>query len=228
MPKIAFQKVTLSPLPGFLTIAQPKIKILLWNLVCMLVFHCLYVALQCIFQFLDNWKILDFIGTYFFKNQNFDFLGQNLKTILKNQKKTFCNVLNLTYFGVYNLFHFKIVDSLWLQTFTAFWPKIANHDVSKTSFHKKKSQLFFWNFAGRLKLMLERVLSFMSISAVVFELSRKSGRGGGAGSAPSPPPPPAGCSPDDKLVVLTQAYFTWVFTPYPFLKNNYNNADSYI
>ena len=55
--------------------------------------------------------------------------------------------------------------------------------------------------------MLERVLSFMSISAVVFELSRKSGRGGGAGSAPSPPPP-AGCSPDDKLVVLTQAYFT--------------------
>ena len=78
----------------------------------MLVFHCLYVALQCIFQFLDNWKILDFIGTYFFKNQNFDFLGQNLKTILKNQKKTFCNVLNLTYFGVYNLFHFKIVDSL--------------------------------------------------------------------------------------------------------------------
>ena len=74
MPKIAFQKVTSSPLPGFLTIAQPKIKILLWYWYV----WCLYVVLKHIFRFCNS-NILDFISIYFWKIKILSFGGQNWK-----------------------------------------------------------------------------------------------------------------------------------------------------
>ena len=64
---------------------------------------------------------------------------------------------------------------------------MAKHDVTKTPFSQKFPNRFFWNFGGRRQIDAEEgAESFVSISAAVFELSRKSGRGGQY----LPPPPP--------------------------------------
>ena len=76
--------------------------------------------------------------------------------------------------------YFKIEHSSSLQRFAVFWPKMAKHDVNKSHFPKKILDGFFWNFGGRRQIDAgEGTESFASISAAVFELSRKSGRGGG-------------------------------------------------
>ena len=57
MQKIAFQIVTSWPLPGFLTIAQPKIKILPWNLICLL-FVCSFTTCSSVFRLTPKFLIL--------------------------------------------------------------------------------------------------------------------------------------------------------------------------
>ena len=75
MPKIAIQKVKASPVgTSFFAIAQPKIKILLWNFVCV---SFLFSFTTCR-SFLDNSKILDFVGIDK-KNQKSKFLLVGIK-----------------------------------------------------------------------------------------------------------------------------------------------------
>ena len=73
-----FKKVT-SPLPGLLTIAQPNIKILLWNLVCMLLVCSFTTYISC-FRQLQNFG---FDRHLFSKNRNFGFGGAKSKKISK-------------------------------------------------------------------------------------------------------------------------------------------------
>ena len=57
---------------------------------------------------------------------------------------------------------------------------MAKRDVTKTQFSEKFNAGLFWNFDDRRQIDAEEgTKSFASISAAVFELSRKSGRGGG-------------------------------------------------
>ena len=103
--KKRFKKVTLSPLPGFWAFAQPKMKILVWNCVHLFVTHS---SITHIFPFLAIYKILDFLGFYFWKieilifGKKHFFLEKKPKT-KKKQKKTwpFCRAINVTSFGVY-------------------------------------------------------------------------------------------------------------------------------
>ena len=84
--------------------------------------------------------------------------------------------------------YFKTQHSSSLQTFAVFLPKIAKHDVTKTPFSHKFLDGFFSNIGARRQIDAEEgTESFVSISAAVFELSRKSGRGGDIRT-----PPPAG------------------------------------
>ena len=83
--------------------------------------------------------------------------------------------------------YFKPAHSRSLQTSAAFWPKVAEHDVTKTPFSLKKKNLnrFSRHSDGRRQIDVgEGTESFVSISAAVFELSRKSGRGGGQNVSP--------------------------------------------
>ena len=78
------------------------------------------------------------------------------------------------------MFYFKRVHSRSLQTFATFWPKISEHDVTKTPFSKKKkisTILFSENLVVDVILMLKKVLIVLFDICCRFELSRKSGRG---------------------------------------------------
>ena len=76
MSKMHLQKVTSPPLPVFFfTIAQPKDRILLLNFACVL-FLCLLIKYL---HFLDNLKILGFIGKHVCKIKSLSFWGQNKK-----------------------------------------------------------------------------------------------------------------------------------------------------
>ena len=86
--------------------------------------------------FSDNSKILDFIGIYFWK---IEFLSFGVK-IEKFQKSEIA-ILYRAQFYVFKrlriVLHFKSVHSRNLQTFADSWPKIAEHDVTKTPFSQK-------------------------------------------------------------------------------------------
>ena len=57
---------------------------------------------------------------------------------------------------------------------------MAKHDVTKTPFSLKNLDGYLWNFGDRRQIDAgEGTKSFAPISAAVFELSRKSSRGGG-------------------------------------------------
>ena len=81
-------------------------------------------------------------------------------------------------------------------------PKMAKHDFTTTPFSQKFIDGIFWNFGGRRQINVEKgTESFASISAAVFELSRKSGRGWY-----SPPPLPAGRMLTEPLVLFCHFY----------------------
>ena len=97
------------------------------------------------------------------------------------------------------MFYFKCAHSRNLQTFAAFLPKIADQDVTKTPFSQKFSQWISLKFGGRHQIDAgERTESFASISAAVFDLSRKVGWGG---AFFAPPPSQAG--------VKRYSFVTW-------------------
>ena len=74
--------------------------------------------------------------------------------------------------------YFKTVHSSSRQTFAVFSPKMAKHDVTKTPFSQKKYRRIFVKFNGRRQINAdEGTECFASISAAVFVLLRKSGRG---------------------------------------------------
>ena len=102
-------------------------------------------------------------------------------------RHTFCTAFNFTPFGVFRLrLIFKTELSSSFQIFAVFLTKMAKHDVTKTPF-SQNSRRIFRNFGGRRQFDAgEGTESFASISAAVFELSRKSGRGGAIFA-----PPPA-------------------------------------
>ena len=63
---------------------------------------------------------------------------------------------------------------------------MAKYDVIITPFSQTFLDGFFWNFSGRRQIDDgEGTESFASIPDAVFELSRKSGRGGGNMSPPA-------------------------------------------
>ena len=80
IPKNVFQKVTSWTLPGFLTIVQPNIKILLWNFVCVL-FLC--GNLQHLFRFFISPKFW-FLWAFVFEKKRFEFWmskSRNIKNL---------------------------------------------------------------------------------------------------------------------------------------------------
>ena len=63
---------------------------------------------------------------------------------------------------------------------------MAKHDVIKTSFSQKPIYGFFQSFGGRRQIDVgQGNVSFASISAAVFEQSRKSSRGGAIFAPPA-------------------------------------------
>ena len=99
--------------------------------------------------------------------------------VIKNLRRPFCTELNFTPFGFFVVFHFKTVQSTRLQTFTAFWPKIAEHDVPKTQFSQKFLDRFFSEILIEdVKLIPNKVLKLSRRYLMSF-LSYRENTGGG-------------------------------------------------
>ena len=90
-----FKKSYVITFTWFLTIAQPNIKILLLNSVCVLFF---VYSFTTSIPFFNNFKILDFIDIYFWKIVILNFEGQN-RQISKIRDGQDCSPLNCTSFG---------------------------------------------------------------------------------------------------------------------------------
>ena len=95
MRKSAFQKVLASPLPDFITIAEPKIKILFWSLACLLLSGIFVTHLP----FFYKSKILIFMGICSWKIEVLIFPGQ----IQQKPGYLLCKASNFAYFGVIGL-----------------------------------------------------------------------------------------------------------------------------
>ena len=74
--KLHLKNVTSSPVPSFFRALNSKKQRYCFEI---LHTHCLYVFRLHIFRFLDNLKILDFIGNYFWKIKTLNFWDQNNK-----------------------------------------------------------------------------------------------------------------------------------------------------
>ena len=175
MPKIAFQRSDVITFTC-LTIAQPKMYILLWNLVFVL-FTCSFTT--CIPFFWITPKIWILLAFIFEKSKFWFFWDQNWKiSKIRYSHFVVCLILRVLAFTDCVLLQ-TCTHSRSLQTFAAFWPNIAEHDVTKTQFKKKSRQIFLKFWCQTPTWCSRSTESFVSISAAVFELSRKSGRGGG-------------------------------------------------
>ena len=97
MPNVAFQKLALSPLP-FLTITQPKMKILLWNCVYLLVV-CSFISYVSVFQMTSNFWIL---YAFIFEKSKFSVFGAKIEKIFKIRDSHLYSV-HFTSFGVCRL-----------------------------------------------------------------------------------------------------------------------------
>ena len=148
---------------------------------------CLYVFWSYIHSvFLDKLKTLDFIGNYFWKMKSRTF-GVKIEKVSRIRDSHFV-VFNFTTFGVFRLrFTSKRnIPAAFEQC--RFLAKKAKYHVTKTPFFEKISRRIFLKFWWQTSNWCwGRYGSFAAISAAVFELSRKSGRG-----RYSSPPPPAG------------------------------------
>ena len=116
--KIAFKKVTSSPLPVFFTIVQPNVKTLLWNLVCVL-FVCSFATYLPVLWITRNF--LDLIGINFLEIEIL-ILGIKIEKY-QNPRNPFCSALNFTSFGVDGLPFTSNLPILCrsLQTFAPFF-----------------------------------------------------------------------------------------------------------
>ena len=176
--------MTSPPLPSFLAIAQQK-KILLWNLVWLL-FVC-----SCTIYIPVSWINSKFwiLQTSIFEKSKFWSFGVKIENF-QNPRWPFCRGLNITSLDVYGL---RFTSNMYvLEAFKhspLFDPKWRNMTSLKHYFLSQKSsrRIFFWNFARRRQIDAEwGTESLATISAVVFELSRKYGKGGGGNIYPPP------------------------------------------
>ena len=184
MPKNAFQKYDVITFTCFFAIAQQTTKILFWNFACVL-----FVSRSHIFRFLDKLKNC-ILYAIIFDKLYFWILRVKIEKYKKIRDGHFVErsiLRRLAYFFIAS--HFKIEHSSSLQTFAIFWRKIVKHDVTKTQFSQKCLDECFWKFGYIRHINAgEGTDSFASISAAVFELSRKPGRG-----AEFAPPPGSAC-----------------------------------
>ena len=158
MPKIAFQKcnvITFTYLFFFLSSAEPKTKILLWNFICVLLVGMYFEQLKVrshVFLFFNNMKHFYFIVNCFWKtNEILSFGGQNWQ-ISKIRDDHFVERSIWRQFYVWHFWiasYLKTEHSSSLQTFAVFCPKMAKHDVTKTPFSEKLVDRFFWNSDDR-------------------------------------------------------------------------------
>ena len=132
---------------------------MLWNLVYAL-FGCRLT--KCIPVFY-KFKILDLIGIYIWKIE----------------------ILSFWALRFWIAFTFKPVHSRSLQTFAAFWPKMAEHDVTRTTFSQKFLKLFLSEtLVGEVKSLLDKVLKVLRQYLLLF-LSYRENTGGGVIFPPS-------------------------------------------
>ena len=127
---------------------------------------------------LNNLKFLEFIGNFLKKKWNFNFWGQNRK-ILKIRNDILKSVRFYAVWRFSIASSFKAEHSSSLQTFAFFTQNGETWRHQNAIFSKSYPRIFFWNFGDRLQIDAEEGTErFASISAAVFKLWRKSGRGG--------------------------------------------------
>ena len=63
---------------------KAKIKALTWTFAHKVIAICLH--LDYIYRFLNTFKIFDFVGIYFLKNQNLDFWGRKPKKEIRDSR----------------------------------------------------------------------------------------------------------------------------------------------
>ena len=154
---------------GCRAIEQPKIKILAWNLVHMLVAHNSIIHIPFFISI-----IALIFGHLFLINWNLIFEGQKPK-ISKIWDSHFAErvIWHLLVFGV--AFNFKILHSRSNWFFDTKW-----REVTKTPLSQKLLNGFRRNFVSRCQIDAKYgTVSFASISALFFKLLRKFARGGG-------------------------------------------------
>ena len=106
----------------------------------------LYVFGLCIFRFLDNLKILDFIGNYFWKKNELFNLGGHNWQVSKIRDGHFVErsiLRRLTFYDCVLLLKLNILAG---SNICLFLPKMAKHDVTKTLFFSKNSRQIFLIF----------------------------------------------------------------------------------
>ena len=110
---------------------------------------CMYVHtfITCSSFFLDDSQSLDYIGIYFLIIKILSFGGQNRHKYKKIWDRCFVERSLIRLLTFSNCVLLQNYHSRSLQTFAAFWPKIAEHDVTKTPFSQNClawSFLKFW------------------------------------------------------------------------------------
>ena len=137
--------MTSLPLPGRWAIAQPKIKILAWNFVQLLMAHSSIAYIPFLYP-----QHFQFCWHFFVKNRNFDFWGSKARNF-ENPRWPFCRACNVASFGICWLrFTLKSYIPEAFESWPFFRPKIAWHDVTKTPFSWKFLDEFHPNFCLRM------------------------------------------------------------------------------
>ena len=173
--------MTSSPLSSFFLAIAVKNKDIALKL-CMRV---VFMHLDHIYSgFFDNLKILDFIGNHFWKIKILNLRDQNRQNI-ENPTVPFLTVFNFTPLDIFRLRLTSKLNILVAFKHMPFFTRNGETSHWNVIFSKKNLNGFFWYFGGRRQI--DAGESFASISAAVFELSRKSGRGGGRICPPSLP-----------------------------------------
>ena len=151
IPTIDFHKMTSLPLPGRWAIAQPKIKILAWHFVQLLLARSSIVYIP-FFISSTFWILLVFV---LWKIEILIFKGQKPEISKIRDGRLVERVMShLLVFLI--AFYLKILRSRSLSKLAVFRPKIAWHNVTKTPFFENFSigfKLLFQN----AKLMLNKV-----------------------------------------------------------------------